>query len=544
MLQHALVASAALVAGANAFWRMECPGRVGLARMDPIMNPGEMSPHVHSIHGSSGFTESASTQDLLDGGCTSCRVTQDKSSYWHPALYFQHADTASYELVPQVGGMLSYYLLYGDNITAFPPGFRMLSGTTERRTYTVGDPAKPDPPKSMWASLGQTKQEDLAQRALGFNCLNYDKTPEGTLYRHYLPDKAYLDANCKDGIRLETMFPSCWRGGDAIDSANHKDHVAFPDLVMTGTCPEGYPVRTPSLLYEVIWNTAAFKNKNGRFVFSNGDTTGYGYHSDFMMGWNPAVLQEAVDNCRNPSGRIEDCSVFDVVDEGTATSCSLSRPLPQALARENVKGPMAKLPGNSDAPTFDDSKSPQVSLDPSPSLTYQPGEKASESASPLPGQIFKEKSKSKPSFAAADIPAPSAAPPAAPTPVVNAAAPVENSAAPAVNSAAPVENSAAPAVNSAAPVVSSAAPVAESQTTQAPTTAVPAPGPAVENKEYYSTEWATSGSIVSKILWEAQTETVYVTEPAASIPTGVAKAVLRRHRMGNLHGHGHGRFMH
>ncbi|PHH72113.1 hypothetical protein CDD82_6172 [Ophiocordyceps australis] len=509
MLYHALVASAALVAGANAFWRMECPGRVGLARMDPIMNPGEMSPHVHSIHGSSGFTESASTQDLLDGGCTSCRVSQDKSSYWHPALYFQHDDTGSYELVPQVGGMLSYYLLYGDNITAFPPGFRMLSGTTERRSYTVGDPAQPDPPKSMWASLGQTKQEDLAQRALGFNCLNYDKTPEGTLYRHFLPDKAYLDANCKDGIRLETMFPSCWKGGNAIDSPNHKDHVAFPDLVMTGTCPEGYPVRTPSLLYEVIWNTAAFKDKSGHFLFSNGDTTGYGYHSDFMMGWDPAVLQEAVDKCRNPSGRIEDCSVFDVVDEGTATSCSLSRPLPQALARENVKGPMAKLPGKSEVPNVD-GKSPQASSNPPPNLTYAPGERASESASPLPGQIFKEKSKSKPSFAAADIPTPSVVPPpVAPTPVVNAATPV-----------------------------------AESPTTQALTTSVSTAGPAIENKEYYSTEWATSGTIVSKILWEAQTETVYVTESAAPIPTGVAKAVLRRHRVGNLHGHGHGRFLH
>lgn len=54
MVKLALGVGAGLVAGTHAFWRMECPGRVGLARIDPIVNRGEASPHVHSIHGSSG----------------------------------------------------------------------------------------------------------------------------------------------------------------------------------------------------------------------------------------------------------------------------------------------------------------------------------------------------------------------------------------------------------------------------------------------------------------------------------------------------------
>lgn len=54
-----------------------------------------------------GFSESATTTDLLESNCTSCRVTQDKSSYWHPALYFQDSDTGEFELVNQVGGMLA-----------------------------------------------------------------------------------------------------------------------------------------------------------------------------------------------------------------------------------------------------------------------------------------------------------------------------------------------------------------------------------------------------------------------------------------------------
>ena len=37
-----------------AFWRLECDGSVGLARMDPLMNFGTAGDHVHSIKGGSG----------------------------------------------------------------------------------------------------------------------------------------------------------------------------------------------------------------------------------------------------------------------------------------------------------------------------------------------------------------------------------------------------------------------------------------------------------------------------------------------------------
>lgn len=149
----------------------------------------------------------------------------------------------------------------------------MVSGNNNRRSYTLGDPSQPDPPKSQWASLGQTTQDALAQRAVGFNCLNYAKTPEATLYRHMLPDKSFLDEHCKNGLRFELMFGSCWNGQD-LDSPNHRDHVAFPDLVMNGNCPDTHPIRLPSMLFEVIWNTAAFQGRDGRFVLSNGDVTG------------------------------------------------------------------------------------------------------------------------------------------------------------------------------------------------------------------------------------------------------------------------------
>jgi hypothetical protein len=49
---------------------------------------------------------SASGADLKASSCTSCAVTQDKSAYWIPALYFMH-ENGDAEIVNQVGGMLA-----------------------------------------------------------------------------------------------------------------------------------------------------------------------------------------------------------------------------------------------------------------------------------------------------------------------------------------------------------------------------------------------------------------------------------------------------
>jgi hypothetical protein len=171
-----------------------------------------------------------------------------------------------------------YYFLNGENIKAFPQGFQMIAGDTDRRNYSVGngDFESPDPDKSLWRALNQVTQADLRQRALGFNCMDYSKAAEGSLYRHFLPSKDYIDANCPDGIRFELMFPSCWDGVN-LDSDDHMSHVAYPDLVINGDCPSDFPVRLPGLFYETIWDMASFKNKQGSFVMSNGDP--YGMHS-------------------------------------------------------------------------------------------------------------------------------------------------------------------------------------------------------------------------------------------------------------------------
>lgn len=208
-----------------------------------------------------------------------------------------------------------------------------------------------------------------------------------------------------------------------------------------------------------------------------------------MTGWNENFLQQAINTCTNPSGRIEDCPLFDVVDQGKATSCKMENALPKALLSENCIGPMSSLPGDlsigvgdgqgSDGKGGVKSESPK----PAPTLSYNPGDKPANPASPLPGNIFKEKSKS--AAAATDAGAYGAA---AVTPDAKPTSP--------------------PAASSAEP-------------------------------KYFSTEYITNGDVVTKILWEE--EYVYVTAPAEPAATPTPAPAAHKHRRRAHYGHVHGK---
>ncbi|KAI5287429.1 hypothetical protein KEM52_001586 [Ascosphaera acerosa] len=344
---NAPLVAAMLATTAHAFWRLPCRGRTGVARIDPIVDAGGPAAHAHALHGSGALGFNSDSDELRSADCTSCAVTEDLSAYWTPPLYFEYAN-GSTVMVEQVGGMLAYYLQYGKDVKAFPKGFRMLAGDQNQRNFTL---PFPDPPKSMWKGDEITEQA-LMQKAIGFNCLNYAKDPEPSLYRHTLPSKDFMDQNCADGLRLEIAFPSCWNGKD-LDSPNHRDHLRYPSLVNDGVCPKGFETRLVSLFYETIWNTAAYKGVDGRFVLSYGDPTGCGYHADFMEGWQDGVLQRAIDECTNQSGLVEDCGVFTLQEQDVQQKCQLK--VPDAIKNENALFSMHGLPGGvpiSDGPGY------------------------------------------------------------------------------------------------------------------------------------------------------------------------------------------------
>ncbi|OBT59977.1 hypothetical protein VE03_10421 [Pseudogymnoascus sp. 23342-1-I1] len=227
-------------------------------------------------------------------------------------LLLKTLDVESMADVEQVGGALIYYLQrsdpkdpeYDSGLLAFPEGFRMLARDPMLRSFS----------------------DTLEQRAISFACLGTD-----TKETNEIPN-----INCPNGLRAQVFFPSCWDGKN-LDSADHKSHMAYPTL------------RFISLFYEVVWDTNKYADKypDGKhpFVFSNGDETGYGYHGDFVNGWDVATLQKAVIECTNLSGVVENCPVFQFFEDEKVDSCKI-----EPAISETIQGTLAALPGCSGTP--------------------------------------------------------------------------------------------------------------------------------------------------------------------------------------------------
>jgi hypothetical protein len=178
-------------------------------RIDPLVAPGQVpSHHQHQVVGGDAFNPTLPYTDLSAiSSCTTCSYSEDRSMYWTANLYFR-ARNGSYKRVKQIpnysdifthdtfinrtnGGMTVYYVSPGQNqVTAFPPGFRMF----------VGDAMLRSPPSSPYNLSTQ-------------NCYRCFTGPDfgGDIYRPctdpavdtmHLPDKPCW------GIRSNILFPT------------------------------------------------------------------------------------------------------------------------------------------------------------------------------------------------------------------------------------------------------------------------------------------------------------------------------------------------
>lgn len=327
MVTHskALLGLLILASSADAFWRMSC-GIIQTGRVDPIISPGKVAGHVHKVSGASNFGLTNTFEDLQSSQCTTCDIQDDKSAYWTPQLFYQHGN-GTFQLVPN-GGTVIYYLGRGENrtnIEPFPPGFKMLSGSSSARSKDK---------TTMTYSTGRYAGRPVSDR-VSFACLDSSGP---------MKERDYMfRTDCDYGMRAQVHFQSCWNGGGYQED---QSHVAYMSQIDNGICPPTHPRKLPHLFFEVIYDVNKVeKTKGGKFVFANGDTTGYGFHGDFMNGWDTKVLTQAIKQCINNDqigGQTSQCPPLAAsLSPYSSNNCPEKPP----IVNENVRGLLPKLPG-------------------------------------------------------------------------------------------------------------------------------------------------------------------------------------------------------
>ncbi|EXJ89515.1 hypothetical protein A1O3_02582 [Capronia epimyces CBS 606.96] len=304
-----------------AYWRMACSVSQ-TARVDPILNPGEVSAHAHKFAGGSNVNQNSDFTSLQSSTCSSCEVQKDTSAYWTPQLYYAHAN-GDFEEVPNYG-MTVYYVGRGGNASntvPFPAGFKMISGDTRQRSYDT-------------STLTYLETRPVADR-VSFRCINEaNDIPE----THYISQ-----TDCVNGLRAQINFQSCWDGVNTY--LDNSAHVAYLSGIDYGVCPPTHPVSIPGLFFEVLYFTNLIdQSSGGEFVFANGDPTGYGFHGDFLNGWDMDVQTAAVENClyTDNGGVISACSYLTESDD-----VNFSRTCPEqpSVLDEPIHGNISALPG-------------------------------------------------------------------------------------------------------------------------------------------------------------------------------------------------------
>jgi hypothetical protein len=209
---------------------------------------------------------------LQNSTCTTCSITIDKSNYWVPDLFYRWPNN-TFSLVSSAGLTVYYLARTGTgnqsnpDWKAFPQGLRFVAGNPFRRSFN---------------------SSSIEEQAITFACIGGGgpETPG-------LPEDVSV---CVDGLRAQVSFPMCWNGVD-LDSPSHTSHMAYPiEMVDNGNCPDSHPVRIPFIFYEVLFSITDFPRQTGYqpYTFACGDDTGYGYHGDFLNGWDHDIVQKTL----------------------------------------------------------------------------------------------------------------------------------------------------------------------------------------------------------------------------------------------------------
>jgi len=157
---------------------------------------------------------------------------------------------------------------------AFPPGFRMIAGTTDAGSGSGGE-------------MGSNMFTECCDFVNGDEqCQSWE--------RLYFPTQ-----KC-DSVGIAFNMPTCWNG-QLGDTNNHRDHMAFTiDGSVAGACPPGFNRRLPQVqLFVRIPNY-----QGGTYQLSDGNTNEW--HVDFFGGWEAGKLEDIIENCSPSEQEIDE----------------------------------------------------------------------------------------------------------------------------------------------------------------------------------------------------------------------------------------------
>ncbi|GAA1009818.1 hypothetical protein STXM2123_1824 [Streptomyces sp. F-3] len=195
--------------------------------------------HMHDYVGNQSNNAFSSDDDLLAAE-TSCQNKGDKSSYFWPVLRVQDG-TREVDADADGGGAEGNV---GRIIQAEEAQIRFV-GNKKSKVVAM--------PKLLRIITGDAKSftNGLKNANTSYSCTGFEDRQS--------TDKYVL---CPEGSKLvrTANFQSCWDGKN-IDSANHRDHVAFvnPD----GSCPEGFKA-IPQLQVRLVYDVPMPTIENGQ----------------------------------------------------------------------------------------------------------------------------------------------------------------------------------------------------------------------------------------------------------------------------------------
>ncbi|WWC64285.1 uncharacterized protein I303_106895 [Kwoniella dejecticola CBS 10117] len=284
------------------------------SRIDPVISPGGISSHVHSIVGSSSFKPTYTYENSRAGRCTTANIAIDHSNYWTPQLY-RKRDDGKFDLV-KMNRANTYYL--SEQVYDFPPGFRMVAGNPSRTTYNASN---------------------YADKAISYVCLGVNGAPE---------TGAFPKQSCPNDLRAQVFFPNCWDGINTY--LPNSAHVAYPTSQgynSGGPCPKTHPKRILSVFYEFHF-TDRFTYKDGARVWATGDDVGYSLHADFTMGWPKGFLPTIFpygEKCAVDFS-LENCPPLKPLMTTNGSACTPDPGFQIVNEDIGTNNPIAKLPGN------------------------------------------------------------------------------------------------------------------------------------------------------------------------------------------------------